>query len=558
MGTKQFKAESKRLLDLMINSIYTNKEIFLRELISNASDAIDKLYYKSLTDSSIKLNREDFKIKIDLDRVNRTLTITDNGIGMNEKELETNLGTIAKSGSLAFKEANEKKENIDIIGQFGVGFYSAFMVSDCIEVKSKAYGEEKAFMWKSRGAEGYEIEECEKEDVGTIITLHIKPDTEDEYNTFYMDKFYDIEKPFKTIHTQVEGQFSYNALLYIPAHAPYGYYTGEYEKGLQLYSNGVLIMDKCNDLLPEYFGFVKGLVDSPDLSLNISREMLQHDRQLKVIEKSIEKKVKQEIENLLKTNRPEYEKFYDNFGLQLKAGCYNYYGANKEKLQDLLLFHSSVDKKLVTLKEYVERMKEGQDSIYYACGESIDKIALLPQVEGVVEKGFEVLYCAENIDEFVMQTLMEYEGKKFKNVCTENIDLESEEEKKALEKVNEENKDMFSVMKEVLPVDVLGVRYTHRLKNHPVCLSSEGDITIEMEKVINSMPTDQSVKAKTVLEINENHEIAKKLQELYAADNKEELKNYAKVLYAQARLIEGLNVDNPTELTNLICGFMSK
>ena len=628
MGTKQFKAESKRLLDLMINSIYTNKEIFLRELISNASDAIDKLYYKSLTDSSIKLNREDFKIKIDLDRVNRTLTITDNGIGMNEKELETNLGTIAKSGSLAFKEANEKKENIDIIGQFGVGFYSAFMVSDCIEVKSKAYGEEKAFMWKSKGAEGYEIEECEKEDVGTIITLHIKPDTEDEkysefiedykieglvkrysdyirypilldkdkqqvkpgtenelemvketktlnsmiplwkkakkditedeYNTFYMDKFYDIEKPFKTIHTQVEGQFSYNALLYIPAHAPYGYYTGEYEKGLQLYSNGVLIMDKCNDLLPEYFGFVKGLVDSPDLSLNISREMLQHDRQLKVIEKSIEKKVKQEIENLLKTNRPEYEKFYDNFGLQLKAGCYNYYGANKEKLQDLLLFHSSVDKKLVTLKEYVERMKEGQDSIYYACGESIDKIALLPQVEGVVEKGFEVLYCAENIDEFVMQTLMEYEGKKFKNVCTENIDLESEEEKKALEKVNEENKDMFSVMKEVLPVDVLGVRYTHRLKNHPVCLSSEGDITIEMEKVINSMPTDQSVKAKTVLEINEKHEIAKKLQELYAADNKEELKNYAKVLYAQARLIEGLNVDNPTELTNLICGFMSK
>lgn len=633
MGTKEFKAESKRLLDLMINSIYTNKEIFLRELISNASDAIDKLYYKSLTDSNIKLSKEDFKIQIDVNKEKRTITITDNGIGMTENELETNLGTIAKSGSLAFKEENEKKEEIDIIGQFGVGFYSAFMVSKEVQVYSKAYGEEKAYCWKSKGVEGYEIEECEKQDVGTQIILFLKDDTEEEnystflddytiknivkkysdyirvpikmevehqrpkekssndseenkteyekyfenetlnsmvpiwkknkadikkeeYNSFYTDKFGDFEEPAKIIHTSMEGNVSYNALLFIPSRMPYDFYTKDFEKGLQLYSNGVLIMDKCSELLPDYFSFVKGLVDSQDLSLNISREMLQHDRQLKIIAKSIEKKIKTELENMLKLNREEYEKFFKVFGNQLKYGIYSDYGMNKDNLQDLILFYSSTEKKPVTLSEYVGRMKEGQDKIYYAAGESVDKIDMLPQVEGVKDKGYEILYLTDDIDEFVIQVIFNYEQKQFTNVCANNLDLDSKEEKEKLQKVNEENKDMFAIMKEAI-TDVQGVRFTHKLKNHPVCLTSEGAISVEMEKTLNAMPNNQNVKAQTILEINENHPIAEKIKNLYNTD-KEELKKYSKILYNGARLIEGLNIENPTEFSNMICDIISK
>ncbi|MDO4283633.1 MAG: molecular chaperone HtpG [Clostridia bacterium] len=627
MKEKQFKAESKRLLDLMINSIYTNKEIFLRELISNGSDAIDKLYYRSLTDKNISTNRADLKIKIDIDKENRNLIISDNGCGMTEKELETNLGTIAKSGSLAFKEANEKKEDIDIIGQFGVGFYSAFMVSDEVKVESKSIDSDEAYCWKSKGAEGYTIEPCEKEEVGTKITLHIKEDTEEEnyslfleqykiedivkkysdyisypiqmevthkhkkegteneyeevkemetlnsmtpiwkkakskvtdeeYNNFYSEKFYDFEKPVKVIHTSVEGQCSYNALLFIPAHLPYDYYTKEYKKGLQLYSNGVLIMEKCEDLLPDYFGFVKGLVDSQDLSLNISREMLQHDRSLKVIAKNIENKIKSELEKLLKDNRDEYEKFFHTFGLQLKYGTYDNYGANKDKLKDLLLFYSSTEKKLVTLKEYKERMKEGQDVIYYAAGETIDKIDLLPQVEMVKEKGFEILYLTDDIDEFVFTVLTQYEDKNFQNVCADNLDLDSEEEKESLKKKNEEYKEMFASMKDAISGEVQDIRFTHRLKNHPVCLTSEGKISIEMQKVLNQMPTDNEVDAKKILEINESHPIVEKLKYLYEND-KEKLKDYTKILYSQARLIEGLAIENPTEISNLICDLIAK
>jgi len=627
METKEFKAESKRLLDLMINSIYTNKEIFLRELISNASDAIDKLYYKSLTDSNIKLKREDFKIKIDIDKDKKTIVITDNGIGMNKDELETNLGTIAKSGSLAFKEENEKKEDVDIIGQFGVGFYSAFMVSESVKVESKAYGEEKAYSWFSKGVEGYQIEECSKEDVGTKITLTIKADTDEEkysefldqykirsivkkysdyihypiqmeverqklkegteneyetvkeietlnsmipiwkkkkgevtdeeLNSFYSEKFYDFEQPLRVINSQVEGQYSYNMLLYIPSHVPYDYYTKDFEKGLQLYSNGVLIMDKCSDLLPDYYSFVKGLVDSQDLSLNISREMLQHDRQLRVIAKSIEKKIKSELTTMLNHKRDEYIKFFEVFGNQLKFGTYDNYGMNKDELKDLLLFYSSTEKKLVTLKEYVDRIKDGQDKIYYACGETTDKIDLLPQVEAIKDKGYEILYLTDNIDEFVFQVLMNYEGKQFVNAGANNVDLDSKEEKEQLEKENTNYKEMFEIMKESLANQVEGVRFTHRLKNHPVCLVSDGAISIEMEKVINAMPNDQTVKAKTFLEINDSHPIVEKLKNLYEND-KETLKDYTKVLYSQARLIEGLTIDNPTEISNLICKFMSK
>lgn len=627
MSQKQFKAESKRLLDLMINSIYTNKEIFLRELISNASDAIDKLYYRSLTDKSVNTNRADLNIKIDIDKDNRNLIISDNGCGMTENELENNLGTIAKSGSLAFKEENEKKEDIDIIGQFGVGFYSAFMVSDKVIVESKSIDSDKAYCWTSEGAEGYTIEPCEKEDVGTKITLHIKEDiedenyseyledykienlvkkysdyisypilmevthnhkkegtdneyeevkeietlnsmvpiwkksknkvTEEEYNSFYMEKFYDFEKPSKVIHTSVEGQCSYNALLFIPSHLPYDFYTKEYEKGLQLYSNGVLIMEKCEELLPDYFSFVKGLVDSQDLSLNISREMLQNDRHLRIIAKNIENKLKAELESMLKNNREEYEKMFDNFGIQIKFGVYDGYGANKDKLKDLLLFYSSNEKKQITLKEYLSRIKEKQEVIYYAAGESIDKIDMLPQVELVKDKGYEILYLKDNIDEFVLQVLMEYEGKKFQNVCAENVDLDTDEEKENLKKANEESKSMFDLMMESIKGEVQEIRFTHRLKNHPVCLTSEGAISIEMQKVLNQVPGDRQVDAKKVLEINETHKIASKLKELYNTD-KEELKKYTKILYSQARLIEGLTIDNPTEISNLICDMMSK
>ena len=627
MGNKQFKAESKRLLDLMINSIYTNKEIFLRELISNASDAIDKLYYRSLTDKKLKINKEDLKIRIDLDKENRLLTITDNGCGMTEEELDKNLGTIAKSGSLNFKQENEKKKDIDIIGQFGVGFYSAFMVSDLVTVESKSVDSDKSYCWKSKGVEGYLIEPCEKENIGTKITLHIKEDSEEEkysqflesytiqdiikkysdyirypiqmelehshkkegtedeyeqvkeietinsmtpiwkknkkkikeeeYDSFYTEKFHDYEKPLKVIHTAVEGQYKYNSLLYIPSHLPYDYYNKEYEKGLQLYANGVLIMEKCEDLLPDYFGFVKGLVDSEDLSLNISREMLQHDRQLRIIARNIENKIKSELENMLKNDREKYEQFFMNFGLQLKYGAYEDYGMNKDKLKDLLMFYSSTENKLVTLKEYVERMKEDQKSIYYACGETVDKIDMLPQVERLKEKGYEILYLTDNVDEFVFQVLMNYEEKSFQNICSDNFDLDSDEEKEELKKANEENKEMFETMKKALDKEVQNVRFTHKLKNHPVCLSSEGAISVEMEKTLNSMPNNQGIKAQTVLEINENHEIAQKLKELYKED-KDKLEKYTKVLYAQARLIEGLPIENPTEISNLVCEIMAK
>ena len=621
MKKKEFKAESKRLLDLMINSIYTNKEIFLRELISNSSDAIDKLYFKSLTDDKVNLNKDDFRIKIDIDKKKKTLTISDNGIGMNEKELEENLGTIAQSGTLLFKEENKGKSD-DIIGQFGVGFYSAFMVSDKIEVVSKKYGEKTAHKWVSSGADGYTIDEAKRDEVGTTITLHIKDDeeedgekysrflddftveglvkkysdyikypikmdieheekgkkhkheetlnsmvplwkkdkkeiTDEDYNMFYMDKFYDYQKPLRVINSKVEGTCSYNALLFIPAKAPYDFYTKEFERGLELYSNGVLIMEKCADLIPNHFSFVKGLVDTPDVSLNISREMLQQDRQLKTIAKSIETKVKKELEEMLEEDRENYDEFFKTFGMNIKFGIYDQFGVNKDTLKDLIMFYSSTEKKLVTLKEYVSRMKEGQDKIYYACGETTDKIDLLPQVDSVKEKGFEVLYCTEYVDEFALQTLAEYDGKKFANVSTENLDLETEEEKKEVKKSNEDAKDLFAKMKDVLSGEVKDIRFTKKLKNHPVCLTSEGQISVEMEKVINAMPTDETVKAEKVLEINESHPIVEKLKDLYEND-KEGLEKYTKILYAQARLIEGLPVENPTEISNLVCEMLSK
>ena len=624
---KQFKAESKRLLDLMINSIYTNKEIFLRELLSNASDAIDKLYYQSLTDKSIKVNKKDLCIKIEIDKENRLLKIIDTGIGLNKEELENNLGMIAKSGSLQFKEENEKKKDVNIIGQFGVGFYSSFMVSDDVTVISKKYNEEDAYKWESTGAEGYTITKDEKDTYGTTIILKIKSDneeynysdfldtytietlvkkysdyirypikmnvtrrklkkgskdeyedvtkeetlnsmiplwkkdknkiTEEEYNNFYQSKFYDYENPIKVIHTSVEGMTSYKAILFLPAHAPFDYYSKEYEKGLSLYSNGVLIMDKCSDLLPDYFGFVKGVVDSDDLSLNISREILQQDRQLKLIASNIEKKIKSELESMLKDERDKYEKFFKEFGMQLKLGVYNDYGMHKDELKDLLLFYSSKDEKYITLKEYVSSMKDDEENIYYACGETIDKINMLPQVEKVKDKGYNILYLTEYVDEFAIKSLMEYDGKKFINVSEENLDLDTEEEKEEIKKINDENKEMLNSMKEIIGSDISDVRFTHRLKNHPVCLVSEGPVSIEMQKVLNAMPTDQSINAKIILEINSSHKIADKLKELYKSD-KEKFNEYTKILYSQSRLIEGLSIENPTEISNLICDLLSK
>lgn len=630
MKKKAFKAESKKLMDLMINSIYTNKEIFLREIISNASDAIDKLHYMSLTDKDIKVDTSKFNIHITPDKENKTLTISDNGIGMTEEELENNLGTIAKSGSSDFKENNEHKENIDIIGKFGVGFYSAFMVANKVEVISKKYGTDKANKWTSSGIDGYEIEPTTKEDYGTDIILYIKDDTEDEkyskyleeyeistlikkysdyitypitmyethkhlkpkkdekdpdeyeehteletlnslipiwkkdkskitdeeYNTFYSDKFFDYEEPIAHIHTKAEGTIEYTSLVYIPSHAPFDYYTKEYEKGLQLYSNGVLITDKCSDLLPDYFSFVKGVVDSPDLSLNISRETLQQNRILKTIANSIESKIKKELEIMRDEDRAKYEKFYTAFGMQIKYAVYNNYGMDKDKVKDLVMFISSNDKKYTTLKEYVSRMKDDQKDIFYACGETVDKIDLLPQVEAAKAKGYEILYCTEYVDEFALMTLRSYEEKEFKNVCSENANLETEEEKKELEEKNTEAKDMFTFMQEAIP-DVKAIKFTNKLKNHPVCLSSEGDISVEMEKTMKNMPFDNGVTANKVLEINENHEIAKKIKDLYTND-KEELKNYTKILYAEARLIEGLSIENPTEISNLICEYLAK
>lgn len=624
---KQFKAESKRLLDLMINSIYTNKEIFLRELLSNASDAIDKLYYQSLTDKSIKVNKKDLCIKIEIDKENRLLKIIDTGIGMNKEELENNLGMIAKSGSLQFKEENEKKKDVNIIGQFGVGFYSSFMVSDDVTVISKKYNEEDAYKWESTGAEGYTITKDEKDTYGTTIILKIKSDneeynysdfldtytietlvkkysdyirypikmnvtrrelkkgskdeyedvtkeetlnsmiplwkkdknkiTEEEYNNFYQSKFYDYENPIKVIHTSVEGMTSYKAILFLPAHAPFDYYSKEYEKGLALYSNGVLIMDKCSDLLPDYFGFVKGVVDSDDLSLNISREILQQDRQLKLIASNIEKKIKSELESMLKDERDKYEKFFKEFGMQLKLGVYNDYGMHKDELKDLLLFYSSKDEKYITLKEYVSSMKDDEENIYYACGETIDKINMLPQVEKVKDKGYNILYLTEYVDEFAIKSLMEYDGKKFVNVSEENLDLDTEEEKEEIKKINDKNKEMLNSMKEIIGSDISDVRFTHRLKNHPVCLVSEGPVSIEMQKVLNAMPTDQSINARIILEINSSHKIADKLKELYKSD-KEKFNEYTKILYSQSRLIEGLSIENPTEISNLICDLLSK
>ena len=620
MRTKQFKSESKKLMDMMINSIYTHKEIFLRELISNASDAIDKQYFH--TDES-GMGREDYKIKITLDKENRILTIEDNGCGMDKDELENNLGTIAKSGSLDFKNENEKKDGVEIIGQFGVGFYSAFMVSDNVKVESKKYGSDEAFKWESNGADGYTVSKCEKEEPGTIVTLHIKDDTEEEnysefldeyrisaiirkysdyirypilmdmpssklkegtedeyediteeqqinsmvplwrknkneitdeeYNAFYSEKFYDWEAPLKVIHSKNEGQITYDALLYIPSHAAYDYYTKEFKKGLQLYSNGVLITDKCEDLLPDYFSFVKGLVDSADLSLNISREVTQHDHLLKLIAKNIEKKIKSELKKMLSNDREAYEKFFKAFGLQLKYGLYSGYGMNKDALEDLVMFYSSSEKKLVTLEEYVSRMKEEQKTIYYACGETTDKIDMLPQTEAVKDKGFEILYLTDDVDEFALKMLREYNEKTFTNICNDKLDIESAEEKEKVEKANDDDKELLAKIKDSLGERVSTVRFTGTLKGHPVCLKSEGEISLEMEKVLNEMPNNPGdVKAQTVLEINLDHRIADKLRSVFA-ENPDDIAKYAEILYAQARLIGGLSIENPTEITGLIC-----
>ena len=624
MKKREFKTESKRVLDLMINSIYTNKEIFLRELISNASDALDKLYYLSLTNKDIKVKKNDLEIKIDLDKEARTLTITDNGCGMTEDELENNLGVIAESGSLHFKEENEGKDDVNIIGQFGVGFYSAFMVSDKVVVESKSYKDEDSHIWESTGVDGYTISKGKKETTGTKITLYLKKDTEDynysdflteykirsiikkysdyisypikmmventrkkedsdeyetyteeatlnsmvplwkkdkknikneEYNNFYQDRFHDYEEPLKVLHFNMEGNVNFTALLFIPSHAPYDFYSKEYEKGLSLYTNGVLIMDKCSDLLPDYFSFVKGVIDTEDIPLNISRETLQDNKNIKLIAKSIESKIKKELLSMLSDERDKYEEFYKAFGMGLKFGIYNDYGINKDKLSDLVMFYSSKDKKLTTLKEYTERMKEGQESIYYACGESVDKIDMMPQVESVKDK-YEALYLTEYVDEFTIITLAEYNSKKFVNVSSENTDISTEEEKKHINEINDNNKDMLSSMKDLLGDSVKEVKFTSKLKNHPVCLTTEGEVSTSMEKVINSMPTGEKIKASEVLEINSNHKIADKLKELYK-DNKEEFEKYTKVIYFEARLIEGLPIDNPTEMSNLMCDIMA-
>lgn len=649
MSKKEFKTESKKLLDMMVHSIYTHKEIFIRELISNASDAIDKLYFRSLTDDSVTLKHDDYEIRITPDKEARTLTISDNGCGMTEEELENNLGTIAKSGSLEFKNTQESKENeeIDIIGQFGVGFYSAFMVADKITVKSKAFGEEKAFQWESSGADGYTIEPCEKDEAGTQITLHIKEDTEDEkysdyleqytlqelikkysdyirypirmiverqqpkegtegefetvqedetlnsmvpiwkrsasdvteeeYAKFYQDKYFDFEAPLKVIRQNAEGTSEYVALLFIPSRAPFDYYSKDFEKGLSLYSSGVMIMDRCKDLLPDHFSFVKGLVDSSDLSLNISREMLQHDRQLKIIAKALEKKIATELSKMQDEDREKYEKFFENFGTQLKWGIYSEYGSHKDLLQDLIMFKSSYKeegddvnvenadgseektftKKYTSLKEYVSRMKEGQDKIYYASGASEDKIKLLPQVESVLAKGYEVLFFTEDIDEFAIQMLRNYDEKEFLNVCKDSLDLSSEEDKAKLKEDNEKSADLFKFMKESIGDKVAKVQFTNSLTNHAVCLSSEGDISVGMENILNKMPDAQGmpVKAETVLEINKDHPVAATLTQLFESD-KDKLAQYSRILFAQACLINGMPLDNPSEVAEMVCDLM--
>ena len=626
MAKKEFKSESKRLLDLMINSIYTNKDIFLRELISNASDALDKIYYRSLTDKNVKVKRKDLEILLEYDKEKRMLSVSDNGCGMTKEELEDNLGTIAKSGSFSFKENMTKDEKIDIIGQFGVGFYSAFMVSDKIEVLSKSVDSDEAYLWESEGADGYSIKKSSKKGHGTTITLHIKEDTEEfdyskyldeyelktlvkkysdyirfpiqmevthhelkdeekheyedhkeietlnsmipiwkkkksdvkeeDYDNFYMDKFNDYDKPLRVIASSVEGMTSYKSLLFIPSHAPYDYYTQEYEKGLALYSNGVMIMEKCADLLPDYFSFVKGVVDSEDLSLNISRELLQESQSLKLIAKNIEAKIRKELETMMKEERETYISFFKTFGVQLKYGVYNNYGADKDKLKDLVMFYSAKHEKLITLSEYVSEMKEGQEAIYYASGASIEKIQSLPQVEQVRDKEYDILYLTDYVDEFCITALQEYEGKKFTNVSDGSLDLESDEEKEATKKVNEDNEDLLKAMCDEIK-EVKEVRFSNKLKTHPVCLTTKGDVSIEMQKVFDAMPNDMGIKAETVLEINEKHPIAEKLKTLYKKD-KEEFSTYTKILYSEARIIAGLPIDNPTEISKLICDVLSK
>ncbi len=634
METKQFKAESKRLLDMMIHSIYTHKEIFLRELISNASDAIDKLYFRSLTDDKVGLSKDDFAIWLYADKDARTLKIVDNGIGMTEEELENNLGTIANSGSFKFKNENKLEDDSQIIGQFGVGFYSAFMVAKKVTVISKAYGSDKAYKWESEGVDGYTVTEAEKSNAGTEITLEMLDDTDDEnytefldqyrlkslvkkysdyirfpvkmecthsrpkeqteeekeakkapeyedyievetlnsmvplwkknkselkdedYKHFYTEKFFDYSEPLRYAHVKNEGMPSYNALLYIPAKAPFDYYSKEYEKGLQLYSNGVLIMDKCPDLLPDYFSFVKGLVDSEDLSLNISREMLQHDRQLKVIAKSIEKTISSELKKMLKNDREKYEEFWKAFGPQLKYGIYSDYGMNKDKLQDLLLFTSSNEQKLVTLDEYVAGMREDQKFIYYATGENAARIEQLPQTELIKDKGYEILYLTDSIDEFAVKTLHQYKEKEFKSVSADDLGIGSDEKKEEIKAKEEENADLLKTLGEALEGKVSKVILSQRLKSHPVCITSEGEISLEMEKVLNSMPVDQKVHAQRVLEINPEHDIFSKLTSLSASGDKDKLGKYAKLLYDQALLIEGMSIDDPVEFSNLICELM--
>jgi len=622
---KKFKAESKRLLDMMINSIYTQKEIFLRELISNASDAIDKIYYKALTDDSLTFDQDNYYIKVTADKEARTLTVTDTGIGMTKEELEQHLGTIAKSGSLAFKQENDSKDGHDIIGQFGVGFYAAFMVADKVTVKSKALGSDEAYVWESEGAAGYTIAPCDKETVGTEITLKIKENTEDEsydeflenyrikaivkkysdfirypikmeetvnkpkegsenefeevqeeqtvnsmvpiwrknkseltdedYEAFYAEKHYGFDKPLTHVHISVDGAVRYNSILFIPENMPFDYYTKEFEKGLELYSNGVLIMNKCADLLPDHFSFVKGMVDSEDLSLNISREMLQHDRQLKLIAKNINKKIKAELKSLLKNKREKYESFYESFGRQLKFGVYNDFGANKDVLKDLLLFYSSKEKKLVTLDEYVSRMPEDQKYIYYASGDSYERIEKLPQTEMVADKGYEILYFTEDIDEFAIKMLTSYEEKEFKSVSSADLGIDSDEDEKQTEAEENEYKDLFESMKEILADKVKNVRASKRLKSHPVCFATDGEVTIEMEKVLNAMPDSQQVKAEKVLEINPNHEVFETLKNAHGQD-REKLALYTNLLYNQALLIEGLPIHDPVEFTNDICKVM--
>ena len=622
MEKREFKAESKRLLDIVINSIYTNREIFLRELISNASDAIDKVYYKTLGDSSLTFNKDDYYIKIKPNKEERTLTISDKGIGMTEKELDENLGVIAKSGSLQFKKENEIKDGFDIIGQFGVGFYSGFLVADKITVITKAFGADKAYKWESDGVDGYTISEAEKDSFGTDIILHLKANDEDEnydefleeyklkslikkysdfirypikldvtksrvkegteneheeyveeetvnsmvplwrrnkneltdddYNNFYVEKRFGFDKPLRHMHISVDGMISYNSILYIPENIPYDYYTKEYEKGLELYSNGVLIMEKCSELLPDYFGFVKGIVDSQDLSLNISREMLQHDRQLSRIAKNIKTKIKNELESMMKNDRESYEKFYKSFGRQLKYGVYDDFGMNKDELKDLLMFHSSKEKKMVSLAEYVERMAEDQKYIYYAVGESNERIEKMPQTEMVLDKGYEILYFTEDVDEFAIKMLMNYKEKEFKSVSSGDLGIESEEENK---KENEENKGIFEAMKDALGEKISAVKASSRLKNYPVCLSSEGEVSIEMEKILSAMPNNQGVKAQKVLEVNTNHEVFNSLKDALEND-KDKFNLYTKLLYNQALLVEGLSIEDPVDFTNDICKLM--